>query len=204
MKINSTISRPKPPRFHVGSEKAKGTSKKEESFKVPDMISKPRSGLSAVNRILRASDGFGLFNNPVSKDYMTAVSALGAGFAAVNVAGELVDGDFKGALEDAASGATSLIGGASLLGASQGALTALSLAGVTMNLAFAMNKFEEGDPLDATVKASTAVGLAFRAIGGQTANSIGLAILGVTGIATTIGYYVDSVPEHKDVYRKAD
>ena len=201
MRIKSTIGHPRPLLLR---ERPEQPEKESESFKIPDVVSKPRSGLSAVNRLLRAADGFGWIENPVSKGYMSGVSAVGAGFATANVLGELVDGDFRGAFEDAASGASSLIGGASLLGASQGALQALSLAGVTANAALAVNSFEEGDRLEAAVRASTAAGLAFRAVGGETAKSIGLAILGVTGIATTLGYYLDPIFEHQKVFRRAD
>ena len=176
----------------------------KDSFKVPDILSKPRSGISAVNRVLRAADGFGWMENPVPQSFQQTVSALGAGVAVVNVAGELVDGDYAGAVEDVANGATSLIGGASLLGASDGSLQAFSLAGATLNAALAMNDFEAGKKVDAAIKASQAVGLAFRATGDATANSVGLAILGITGIATTLGFYLDPVLENRKSYRKID
>lgn len=176
----------------------------KDSFKVPDVLSKPRSGLSAVNRVFRAADGFGWMENPIPVGFQRTVSGLGAGVAIVNIAGELSDGDYQGAIEDTANGATSLIGGASLLGVSDGTLQAFSLAGATLNAALAMNDFEAGKKVDATIKASQAIGLALRSTGDATANSVGLAILGVSGIATTLGFYLDPVLARRRAYRKSD
>lgn len=153
-----------------------------QAFAVPGLLSRPRSGVSAINRLFKAAQERGIRNNPFPESFQKKVSAVGGAFAAVNVGAELLSGDLVGALEDTAGGAVSLVGGAKLLGVSEAALRRLNVAGAVLNGGFALRDLVNGDYLDAGLKAGTAGGLLLVAAGGALTGPLGLALLGGIGI----------------------
>lgn len=153
-----------------------------ESAKVPSWISQPRSAVSNANRLLKAAEGLGLMTNPMPDGVQDTVSILGAGFAAFNVGAELYDGDWVGALEDTASGSVSLLGGVKLLTDSAPVVDGVAWAGAALNGAFAVRDFRQGKTVEGALKVATATGLGLGTMGSPVAQSVGLAILGTSGL----------------------
>lgn len=153
-----------------------------ESASVPAWLSAPRSAVSNVNRLLKAAEGLGALENPIPDGVQDTVSALGAGFAAFNIGAELYEQDWMGALEDTANGSVSLLGGVKLFTDHQVPLDGLSLGGAALNTAFAARDFADGRHLEGSLKVANSAGLTLTALGGGVAESVGLALLGVSGL----------------------
>jgi hypothetical protein len=169
------------------------------AFSIPSPLSRPRSGVSALNRLFKAAEQRGIRNNPFPQSFQNKVSALGAGFAAVNIGAEILEGDIVGALEDTGSGAVSLVGGAKLLKGSTVLLRRLNVAGAVLNGGLAVRDIANGDYLDAGLKAGTAGGLVLAAIGGTVTGPLGLAILGGIGLFELGRFIFSSGGEGEDL-----
>lgn len=161
----------------------------EESYELPKSLTKPRSTISATNRLLRAADGLGVLANPLPRSFQTTVSAVGAGVAGLAVVTELADRDFFGALEDTSDGAVSLLGGIRLLGVTGSPLRGITGMGAVLNAGFAARELRDGNRLKATVKACKALGLGLRATSNGVAGSVGLGVLGAVGLFESARYY---------------
>ena len=118
------------------------------------------------------------------------MTGLGAGFAALNVGAELIDGDYEGALWDTGNSIASLAGGARLCGLSQTGVDAMFGVGVLLNSALAIKQFRQGDTTDACLRLGSVAGLALSLSGsivggslGTTLGHCGVALRGVVGIA---------------------
>ena len=153
-----------------------------DSWSVPRWISKPRSALSNANNLLQAADNFRWMQNPIPSTAQTAISVLGAGFAAANVGAELLDGDFKGALWDIGNGAVSLTIGAKLLGMPANGVLGMFAAGAALNTALAIEQFREGDIVEGYLRSGNVTGQALTVAGGLVGGSVG-ATLGTVGMA---------------------
>ena len=138
--------------------------------------------VSNTNRLLKAAEGFGLIDNPLPGGVQDTVSALGAGFAAFNIGAELYDKDWLGALEDTANGSVSLLGGVKLVTSSGPVLDGVALTGAALNGAFAARDFSQGKHVDGALKVANAAGLALGTLGSPVAQSVGLAVLGASGL----------------------
>lgn len=156
--------------------------KSTEAVAVPSTLSRPRSFVSSVNRVFKALEKCELLRNPLPQAFQASVSALGGLFAALNITGELLEGDVFGALEDTANGAVSLHGGAKLLTASTGLLHGFGVAGVVLTGAFALHDFAEGDMESGVVRGTTGLGLALTLSGALPAQVVGLMLLAGTGL----------------------
>lgn len=153
-----------------------------DSARVPDLLSAPRSAVSNVNRLLKAAEGLEWIDNPLPDGVQDTVSVLGAGFAAFNIGTELKDRDWMGALEDTAGGAVSLLGGVRLMTEVEGVRDGFGLAGAALNTGMAVRDLKNGKLYDASMKIADAAGLTMTALGCPVVNSIGLTILGVSGL----------------------
>jgi hypothetical protein len=120
--------------------------------------------------------------NPLPDGVQDTVSVLGAGFAVFNIGAEVYDRDWLGAVEDTANGSVSLLGGVKLITEAQPVVTGVSLAGVALNGAFAIRDFKRGKHVDGALKVATAAGLGLGTLGSPVAQSLGLALLGTSGL----------------------
>lgn len=154
----------------------------KDSARVPDILSAPRSTVSNVNRLLNAAEGLEWIDNPLPDGVQDTVSVLGAGFAAFNIGAEIKDRDWMGALEDTAGGAVSLLGGVRLMTEVEVVRDGFGLAGAALNTGMAVRDLKNGKLYDASMKIADAAGLAMTALGCPVVNSIGLTILGVSGL----------------------
>ncbi len=154
----------------------------KDSARVPDILSAPRSTISNVNRLFKAAEGLEWIDNPLPGGVQDTVSVLGAGFAAFNIGAELKDRDWMGALEDTAGGAVSLLGGVRLMTEVEGVRDGFGLAGAALNTGMAVRDLKNGKLYDASMKIADAAGLTMTALGCPVVNSIGLTILGVSGL----------------------
>ena len=154
----------------------------KESSRVPAPLSVPRSAVSNVNRVLKAAEGLQLFDNPIPEGVQDTVAILGAGFAAYNIGAELYDRDWKGAVEDTASGAVSLLGGVKLLTDNEAVTDGFSLAGAALNGGLAVRDIRQKKYFDAGIKLATATGLSMTSLGPGGVEAAGLAVLGVSGL----------------------
>lgn len=171
----------------------------DSTYRVPPTVTQPRSAVSAVNRVFKAADGFGLAPNPLPRSLQNGISAVGAGFAVVNVAAELMDRDFSGALEDVSNGAVSLSGGLRLSPVPSGAVKGFQIAGAALNVAYSARDFRRGDRFAASLKLGNAVGLCLSVIGGSVAGPLSYAVLGATGVASVANYYLSDETAHEPV-----
>jgi hypothetical protein len=153
-----------------------------DSWSVPRWISKPRSAISSADNLLQAADNFGWTQNPIPASAQTAISALGAGFAAVNVGAELLDGDFKGALWDIGNGAVSLTIGAKLLGLPANGVLGMFAAGAALNSVLAVEQFRKGEVVEGCLRSGSVTGISLTVAGGLVGGSLG-ATLGSAGMA---------------------
>lgn len=153
-----------------------------DSWSVPRWISKPRSAISNTNNLLQSAQYLGWMRNPIPTTAQTAISALGAGFAAVNVGAELLDGDFKGALWDVGNSVVSLSTGARLLGLPDKGVQGMFAAGVVLNTALAIEQFKEGETIEGCLRMGSVTGLSLTVAQGLVGGSTGAA-LGVAGMA---------------------
>ncbi len=153
-----------------------------ESARIPEPFSAPRSALSNINRLLNAAEGFQLFDNPLPDGVQDTVSLLGAGFAAFNIGAEIYDRDWMGALEDTASSSTSLLGGVKLLTDNELVTDGVGLAGAVLNGGLAVRDIRQKNYFDAGIKIATATGLSLTSLGAGVTESVGLTILGVSGL----------------------
>lgn len=138
---------------------------------------------SSVNRLMNAAEGLGLGENPLPDGTQDTVSALGAGFAAFNIGAKVYNRDWVGGLEGTASGSVSLVGGVKLLTDAEPISDGASLIGAALNSGLALRDVRSKKYLDASLKAATALGLSMTALGGGEVASVGLAVLGVSGLA---------------------
>lgn len=153
-----------------------------ESLRIPEPLSIPRSALSNLNRIFKGAEGLHLIDNPLPGEVQDTVSILGAGFAAFNVGAELYDRDWMGALEDTASSSTSLLGGIKLLTDNESVADGFGIAGAVLNCGLAVQDISEMKYFDAGIKIATATGLSLTSLGSGIAESVGLTVLGVSGL----------------------
>ena len=155
---------------------------RHSSARVPRELSDPRSMASSVNRLMNAAEGLGLAENPLPDATQDTVSALGAGFAAFNVGAKLYSKDWLGSLESTAGSSVSLVGGVKLLTEQESLSDSASLIGAALNGGLAIRDVRTKKYLDASLKAATAIGLSMTALGVGEAASVGLAVLGVSGL----------------------
>jgi hypothetical protein len=184
MKIQSTLQLSRPRKLSLAAPQPDKppVSHFNDSWSVPRWISKPRSALSNANNLLLSADNLGWMQNPIPSTGQTAISALGAGFAVVNVGAELLDGDLKGALWDVGNSAVSLTIGAKLLGLSANGVLGMFAAGTALNAALAMEQFREGDNVEGSLRMGSVTGMALTVAGGLVGGSVG-STLGTAGMA---------------------
>lgn len=155
---------------------------------MPEAISAPRSAISNANRLLKAAEGLQLFDNPIPGEIQDTVSLLGAGFAAYNIGAEVYDRDWIGAVEDTAGGAVSLLGGIKLVTDNEVVTDGFGLAGAALNGGLAIRDIRRKKYFDAWIKLATATGLGMTSLGAGGVESVGLAILGASGLVElTVG-----------------
>lgn len=154
----------------------------KESVQVPEPISAPRSVISSTNRLLKAAEALQGFENPIPDAVQDTVSLLGAGFAAFNIGAEIYDRDWRGALQDTASGSVSLLGGVKLMTDNELVSNGFGLAGAALNSGLAAQDIAHKKYFDAGIKLATATGLGLTSLGAGAVESAGLAILGAAGL----------------------
>lgn len=160
---------------------------------MPKWVSKPRSAISSANNLLVTAHNLGWFQNPIPSTAQTAITALGAGFAAANVGAELLDGDLEGALWDVGNGVVSLASGAKLLGLHDNGVQGLYTAGAMLNTALAIKQFRSGQTVEGYLRIGNVTGLALSVGGGLLGGSVGsalcdagLSLRGVVGLTSLV------------------
>ena len=168
---------------------------RKESARVPELISAPRSVVSNANRLFKAAEGLQVFENPIPDAVQDTVSLRGSGFAAFTIGAEIYDRDWRGALQDTASGSVSLLGGVKLLTDNELVSDGFGLAGAALNSGLAAQDIAHKKYFDAGIKLATATGLGLTSLGAGAVESAGLAILGVTGL---VDLTVDQVKKFRE------